>query len=272
MKPSQKQLSTMDANQSRLVTRFRNVVERAFGRLKSNWKILANTITTNLWPKFHPLLRVLAATENAFSKPLWSDNANDEVDLEYISKRKESPNTLMEIAEQKIRWKKLKIDEVKTQVPSLQQKDIRDWNVGNYAITLAKPYLEHSNSLTYFQHATEKSIFKVKGLVSRFTKKKDPKKYTVYLALPSEGDLEDIHSYCTCKTGTRTLGGCAHSTAVLYNLTIDDQPVIKNASIVAQKKIENIIDLSQYKEEKKKKRQESSQEEMDEDDSVMKQT
>jgi hypothetical protein len=56
----------------------------------------------------------LAACENAFSQSLWNDSDDDETDLKYINKRKESPNTLIEIADQKIKWKKLKIEEIKT--------------------------------------------------------------------------------------------------------------------------------------------------------------
>ena len=70
LSPNKKQLSTEEANNSRLVTRFRNVVERVFGRLKSRWKIIDDVIPSGLWPKFHQLLRLLAAIENAFSPPL----------------------------------------------------------------------------------------------------------------------------------------------------------------------------------------------------------
>ena len=61
LKPKQRQLSNQDANKSRLITRFRNVIERSFGRLKLRWKILGNTISTNLWPKLHSLLRALTS-------------------------------------------------------------------------------------------------------------------------------------------------------------------------------------------------------------------
>lgn len=64
--PKQKQLEVKDANQTRLVTRFRNVVERAFGRLKNRWKIIDDVISSVLWPKLHALIRLLAAVENAF--------------------------------------------------------------------------------------------------------------------------------------------------------------------------------------------------------------
>ena len=118
---------------------------------------------------------------------------------------------------------------------------------------LAKPYLDHSEQLKYFQHPNQEEIFKIKGLVSRFSKKMEPKKYIILLKIPKEGEIKDILSYCTCKTGSRTLGGCFHSTAILFHLTIDIKPEEaskKKNSPTAKNKLKGIIDIRPFKKKK----------------------
>ena len=58
-------------------------------------------------------------------------------------------------------------------------------------------------------------------------------------------------AYCSCKAGARTLGGCAHSCAILYYLNINEQSK-KEQSNTAQKRITvtKLIDLKPYKKQK----------------------
>ena len=62
-------------------------------------------------------------------------------------------------------------------------------------------------------------------MVSRFVSSdsNQPKKYTILVKIPKNTDPKDIVVYCTCKAGTRTLGGCAHSCAVIYYLTVNQK-------------------------------------------------
>ena len=235
LSPNQKQLSTKDANNSRLVTRFRNVVERAFGRFKSNWKIISNVISNGLWPKIHQLLRLLAAIENAFFSPLWNDKESDKRDAEAIVQKLDMENELQKIFEskEKTQWLKQSSEDILNSSPSLSLEDIRNWSIGPYALTLAKPYIEHNPELKFWKHKKLENIFKIKGLTSRFvtSDSKQAKKYTVLLKILK--DNSEILTYCTCKSGARTLGGCAHSCAILYYLTVDK---IGERSNAAQKK------------------------------------
>ena len=63
-------------------------------------------------------------------------------------------------------------------------------------------------------------------------------------------DNSEILTYCTCKSGARTLGGCTHSCAILYYLTVDK---IGERSNAAQKKVSvsGVIDIRQFKLQKK---------------------
>lgn len=220
LKPSEKQLSAKDANESRLVTRFRNVVERAFGRLKMHWKILYHNLDSNILPNLSSIIRILAAVENKYYKKLWIDKDSDEMDLNSLKKRNLDQNDLENINSG---WTRTDLEYIKENVPSLTMDIVREWCIGPYSIELSQCYLEHSSEVKYWKHKNQSNLWKVTGITSRFAKSDiaTSKSYSVVLQIPLEGDIEDIHSYCSCKTGARTLGGCAHATSVLCHLTVD---------------------------------------------------
>lgn len=272
--PKQKQLSVVDANNSRLVTRFRNVVERVFGRLKARWKLISGVISSGLWPKLHQILRLLAAVENAFFPALWHNEETDEDDIAMMEERLQmEENKLKEIHETKSKgcWEKKTYEELKEEIPLLTLEEIRKWSVGPYALTLAKPYLEHSNELKFWKHKTENRIYKIKGMISRFvtSDKTQAKKYCILLQIPSNGEVEQILSYCTCKSGARTLGGCAHSCAILYHLTIHDDK-LGNKPNTAKKRVSTsgTIDLKSYKAQKMEEIEEKKNLSEEDDDNV----
>lgn len=72
-------------------------------------------------------------------------------------------------------------------------------------------------------------------------------------------------SYCTCKIGARTLGGCAHSTAILYHLTVGSIDSVKLPKIQANSKLRDIIDVREFKLAAKRKRDEECESEKSED-------
>lgn len=265
LSPKQKQLSVQDANQSRLVTRFRNIVERVFGRMKARWKILDDTIDSGLWPVLHPVLRLLAAVENAFFPPLWTDKESDNNDAMMIEQRvKLMTNEMQKIFEDETgkNWQKIDYEQIIQKTPKLSPEDLRKWSVGPYALTLAKPYLEHSSDLKFWQHKKLSSVYKAKGMLSRFVTSDNTKakKYTVVVKIPSTGNVTDILSYCTCKAGARTLGGCAHSCAILYHLTIGSDRGSLNKANTAKKRVlsSGAIDLKSYKIQKMKESKDES--------------
>ena len=60
--------------------------------------------------------------------------------------------------------------------------------------------------------------------------------------------MEDIKSYCSCKTGARTLGGCAHATAMIHFLTIPQlEKQSKKNSPTAKSKAKSIINVRPFK-------------------------
>ena len=63
-------------------------------------------------------------------------------------------------------------------------------------------------------------------------------------------ELNDIISYCICKTGARLFGGCSHSVAILYFLVLGEYIILKN-----EESFDFIYDIKEFKEKKRKKKE-----------------
>ena len=160
-------------------------------------------------------------------------------------------------------WKGVKnLQEITEKTPIFTNEDLRDFCIGPYSVELAKSYLNRPQPLKYFKHK-KKHYYKLTGLTSRFVSSdaKEPKHYMVTLYIPTN-NIMDVKCYCTCKTGMRTLGGCAHSTAALYQLTVAKglpAPSKKRPSITAQQKAENVTNVRPFKLRKKEAQKEEQQ-------------
>ena len=98
------QLSTKDANLTRVVTRCRNVVERSFGRLKQ-WGILDNTLDNSYVPVLGDLIRILVSILNRYFTPLFEDAEEARCDAEMFLENVDKRNELKEILNTtNLRW------------------------------------------------------------------------------------------------------------------------------------------------------------------------
>ena len=212
-----------------------------------NWKILYNKLDANLLPNLSKIVRVLCAVENAYFDKLWKNKDNDEMDVESLLSRNFKTNELASIIKG---WKKSSLETVQSLCPTYSLDILRQWTIGPYSIELAQQYLSHSKDITFKVHPEFENTFKISKMISRFSKTtiKVPKQYSVIVQLPLKGDIKDIKSYCSCKTGARTLGGCAHATAMIHFLTIPQlQKQSKKKSPTAKSKAESIISVRPFK-------------------------
>ncbi len=131
-------------------------------------------------------------------------------------------------------------------------QSLRDWACGSYAIRLSLQYLHHANEFKYYRSTSHPLDIKITGIVSRFSSNKiNPKMHKVYLRFSDDGndvDLSGCFSYCTCKTGQRVCGGCAHTVAVLFILIhhLQSKPlpnILPRASLMENK----FLDCLKYK-------------------------
>ena len=95
LKKSQKQHTTEEANESRLLTKARWVVESANGSIKQ-WRAFSNTMPNSQIPFIGDYVRIVCALCNAFRKLLVTDSDNDHILAERMLALAKTPNKLKE--------------------------------------------------------------------------------------------------------------------------------------------------------------------------------
>lgn len=150
------QLTAMQANKSRLVTKMRFAIETANGRMKAKWslfqKIVPSILTTNLISDY----KIGAALLNAFGKPTICDK-NDFVSIgSRMMTSVGKKNVLARIIKSKEFKKTQKRHfgsfEGHLHFPRLKQEQMKNLSLGNYAIKQAISYVaEHKNLHGHFK-------------------------------------------------------------------------------------------------------------------------
>ena len=78
--------------------------------------------------------------------------------------------------------------------------------------------------------------------------------------------MDQILTWCSCKAGAKTLGGCVHACAILYHLTVVEGNDDQNRPNSAKRRVKktNIIDLTPYKAQKKQNMEDSEIQQIEE--------
>lgn len=223
-------MTTEEANRSRRVTRIRNLNERAFGRLVAMWGFLRRKLPSSLLRHFVHAYRLLLAVDNAFMERLWTSTDLDESDLKVLDSRSSMISNPVKDISNLSDWKECAVKVVVDALPGdLDNDGLRRFNTGPYAIRLAPRYIEHLDDEKIRwrrRNVGDQTYFKITNIVSRHSK--GSVKRTVTLTFG--GDALATQVYCTCPAGMRTIGTCAHGTAVLYSLIKgrhgDPKPVV----------------------------------------------
>ena len=212
---------------------------------KKNINFFSNSIDSNYIPIFHRLLRIFGALENKFGLILSKDE--DDFPLEYFRTQLKKENSLIKYLKDE-QWEKKNFIEIRELFPEFEPKDIIEFSCGSYGLHLSKSYIVHSEKIDYFQSMRNKNLFKIKGLLSRFTTENNPRRYMVLLRLDKFSKPLEIESYCSCKSGARTIGGCCHSSSILARVTLrkyDEN--IEEIRKRKRKKFQNIINIKKRK-------------------------
>jgi hypothetical protein len=179
-----------------------------------------------LWDIF----RIICAIYNTFRAPIIKETSYNELnkDAENIISMLEKSNE-NDIADNEVNtkqgWKKTSILELKKSCffPKYTINDIRNWNCGPYQLLLATKYLKHADEFKVYTHNDYPNTIKIKGIISRYSRNDISKKLrTIFLRFDPtvQKGLNDIFAWCSCYNGQRTIGGCAHIIAMLYQILI----------------------------------------------------
>ncbi len=213
------QHTTLEANQSRLVTKNRWVVESVNSIVKT-WKYLDNVVINMNIPSIGDDFRFVCALINRYRPPRIKNNDDDDANLaQKMLALVNKKNNLKKIAEKNKRSnrnnKSCNIDELN--FPALSLEYIKELTFGIYQLKQAKSYTQehlNENGLYEFEFIPEKrDLVKIK-LISRHLSNTI---YTLFIQYDISNKNEPIKAYyCDCKAGARTIGCCAHIASALW--------------------------------------------------------
>lgn len=225
------QLTTEQANQSRLVTMCRWVVEVVNGRFKRDFRLLRLKYFNKTLPNMFTDFKIAAAILNHFHAPI-EDSAHAEAFLNSIRAKRNIPNTLYNYVEAK-RLNNRRADFVRIEAneienfPRLTEEQVILFALGTYQLKLARSYCsEHLHNGLYIietyrdnaledlpQYGINEEAWLLRGRIqSRHVR---ARKYYCYILINNNNIIQ---YYCTCLTGRRTIGTCAHVLSIIWYL------------------------------------------------------
>lgn len=236
----QKQLETAQANDSRLITKSRWIIEARNGHIKSIFKFFKNTISVVHAIHLREFYLIAGALINRYRENIHMAGATAEL-AQQMLERAQAENTLRLRVEREFlgrrnaMWNLLNENHV-LDFPRLDIDYLKDLTVGIYQIHLAPAYIQDkllrdgSEVFEFDEHRDEDGFLRVR-LYSRF---KNRTKYQLWITYNHNEDPNNkpiTGYYCTCSSGSRTLGCCAHVASVIWFLGYArHQPNIKYPS------------------------------------------
>ena len=208
-----------------MITKTRFIVEQRNGHLKTIFKFLDNVMQITHLPNLGDLTRIAGALINCFRTTIHMEDATPELARNMLEQAR-APNVLQARVErdnlanrQAARWVTIESDMVEG-FPILSLQDIKNITMGTYQIRLAASYIQdklNRDGIEVFEiemlrdenQLPEPGLIRVRAY-SRF---RNATKYQLWVTYD---DVQVTGRYCTCKSGARTLGTCAHITSVIW--------------------------------------------------------
>lgn len=237
------QLTTREANQSRLVTKVRYDVERLNGLMKNYWKIFASVCDTHLTPHIATDFQICAALLNRKRRQQTPESESKIEEGRRVAGcmlgRMDESNVLKPIVQsssfQSIIRQRAYVLFDYTRFPELCMNDLENLSFGPYQIEQAKLYLRRhldvnvsfdvftfTNEVVSSHNHLKTLIDENPGatlvmgeLISRFV---SSRKHCAFVLFHPEkmGKETVLHYVCACKVGLRKVGMCSHVMAIIY--------------------------------------------------------
>ncbi|XP_025264350.1 uncharacterized protein LOC112637886 [Camponotus floridanus] len=230
------QITTEEANDSRLVTKTRWIVEARNGHIKSIFKFFQQIIPIPHLLNLGDFYRIAGAIINRYRSVIEMQGTNAELARQMLERAK-TPNIIQALVEvdnlhtrNAQRWVRLDVQQI-LDFPILDLEYLKDLTVGIYQINLAPSYVQdklqregqeefHVEMMRNVQRLPQPGLMRVR-IFSRF---RNATKYQLWIKYRHNNDQEPADAvdeliqgyYCTCKSGARTLGTCAHIASVLW--------------------------------------------------------
>ncbi|CAK1590054.1 unnamed protein product [Parnassius mnemosyne] len=237
--PNETQLTTDQANKSRLVTICRWVVEVVNGRFKRDFRLLRNVYNNRALPSMFDYFKIAAAMINRFHV-LIEDNPNAAAILEIIHQRINMQNRLADLVirhnynRRRAQFTLMTADMPEfVDFPRMDENELLLFALGVYQLKQAKSYygehvldngaftIELSNELSNEDLAELQGndLWMIRGrLQSRHVR---ARQYYVYIIIDRllSGRQAIAHYYCSCIIGKRTIGCCSHIMCIIWYMS-----------------------------------------------------
>jgi len=233
LKPKQKQFTCQEANESRMVTLTRWVVEAVNGLLKNVFKFFELVVPNHYFirncnEKLGRYIRICCAILNAYHPRIFTESEKHQKILEEIETRKGEENTLKVDLEAKgwlrkrIIWEHVTPEQIED-FPQLSLEDLFEITLGIYQIKNAKGYTdEHFRVHKSYKFTVLKeneslrdghSLIKA-HMNSRF---RSSEAYDLWIEYSNAPEGRRItRYYCRCMGGEKSIGCCSHVAGVLW--------------------------------------------------------
>lgn len=234
------QFETEEANETRLVTKIRWVVEATNGLIKK-WAYFDKVVSNIEIRHINKDFRIVCALINKYRESRVTDqNADYELGKKMVELAKK-PNDLKEkvLNFKRKNQRKTTIDIDSVDFPQLTIEYIRSLTLGVYQIKQAKSYskdhLNEDGDYEFEMIKLDSSIIKVK-MNSRHASQTI---YSVFIEYDKSDKKDPIKSwYCDCKVGARTVGCCSHIASVIWYFGLEVYE--KKLSITNTTKIDSL--------------------------------
>jgi hypothetical protein len=228
------QLTTLQANESRFVTKCRWVVEGINGFLKK-FKSLKEVENNSLKHIIYDY-KIAAAFVNQFFKQLYSDGdeSNQLLIAKSMKDRLNMPNKLeKEVAKLKLNTKSsneyIKLDAINiNDFPRLSIESIKhNITLGSYqldqSISYIVEHLKENGNYEIYLRKINKSTSDEYNIIQALIRSRhsNQKKYSTFVKyLPNGLEVSSISGwFCSCKNGRRTIGCCSHVACLIFYLS-----------------------------------------------------
>lgn len=239
---NENQLTTEQANKSRLVTIIRWVVEAVNGKFKNRFKLLRQDYFNRALPHMFTDFKIAAALINAFYR-VAVDNRLAEDFLRIINAKINTPNLLYDyVTLRNLNRQRVVFERIDAHLPQLDDfpvltnDDLTKIALGSYQLKLARSYAsEHlrneglytieiyrENNLPDLEQCNifidNNNAWLLRGRIqSRHIRQRTY--YSYVLIDNNEQGVDAIKQYyCTCLSGRRTIGSCAHIISIIWFL------------------------------------------------------
>lgn len=267
LKKNVNQFTDMEANESRLVTKTRFVVEARNGHMKSIWKYFSGVKITQSMPHLMDDFKIGAALINAYFPVIQTDVHMNDIGAIMLSRRddkNELHSIVNSITVNSNTFTPVNFDELAS-LPRLTEIDLRLISLGSYQIKNAPGYCQSQlknnnnqfelfkcnelllqNRFGRFVNPDNDPILLLGQMASRFSNRKHHRTFVMFDKKGS-GTNALIAYTCTCKNGLRTIGCCSHTMAVVWYVCHIDmqnwkQPAQFLDRIMVTKKQEELSD------------------------------